>query len=174
MLFGFVFSRFEKKEKAERILLLKSSAFVEGLKFITIFNASVLLCYIVSPDWMWMYFLETARVPLWGLIYLFLTLYYLPYIAGFLLGLETRDNGGWWKGSLICLAAEGLIVALLWERYSKVGTLQEFRSGSARNLFGEFHAVSAIMNVAVVISLVYFVWIWLGFRKEASSTKPSI
>ncbi|MDO8520149.1 MAG: hypothetical protein Q7T11_08320 [Deltaproteobacteria bacterium] len=157
MLFGALFSLFARQK----------SAVWHGLVFSSLFNAIVLYSYFKFPDWMWMYFIDAPRLGALDLIYIFLFLYYVPYLAGFYWGREFLQSGKTkvWLLILFLVAAEGWIVWKLFDRYSVIGTRQQFLDGTAISLFSPQNPISPVMNGGLALMAVYFLVVWWRHRK---------
>lgn len=167
MLFGALFSLFTRNEGG-RLSVFSSRYFWHGLVFTTIFNGAVIYAIIKFPDWMWMYFLEDSTNSLIELIYIFIFLYYIPYILGFYLGhLLIVKSKAWWLGlSLFLLGWEAWVVLHLFDRYSVVGTREQFLNGTAVSLFSPENPVGLAMNLSVGLMVVYFIGVWWFYRKR--------
>lgn len=170
ILFGGLFALFAKRSESS---VFKNKYFWHGLVFTTIFNAAVLFAAIEYPDWMWMYFIESSQNTWTELTYLFIFLYYLPYIFGFVFTLELKKLGSLWVVLFlaICALSEVWIVMHLFDRYSQVGTYDQFHAGQALSLFEPVHSLSAVMNIAVGIMILDFIFVLLLYRKELKHEK---
>ena len=120
------------------------------------------------PHWMWMYFPENSRTGLVPLIYLFLFLYYFPYLLGFYLGklFALKGKIQWLGFALFLLGWEGWLVWKLFDRYSVVGTREEFLNGTAISLFSPQNPVGTAMNASIGAMLVYYLFVWWLYRKK--------
>lgn len=167
MLFGVLFSVFAGKE-TRGLCVFKSSYFWHGLIFSTIFNIAVVYAIIRFPDWMWMYFLQESRNTLFELVYLFIFLYYFPYLLGFILGCSFLEMGkmAWMAFVLFLVGWEGWLIAHLFERYSVVGTRDEFLNGTAVSLFSPQNPIGPVMNASVGLMIVYYGVVWWRHRKK--------
>lgn len=167
MFFGALFALFTRKESV-RGSVFSSAYFWHGLIFTTLFNAAVFYAALQFPDWMWMYFLEDSRNSPVELIYLFLFLYYLPYILGFYLGhlLVLKSRGLWLLFALFLLGWEGWLIVRLFDRYSVVGTRQDYLNGTAISLFSPQNPIGIVMNLAVGLMILYYLVVsWHYLRK---------
>jgi len=61
------------------------------------------------------------------------------------------------------------LIAVVWSRYSKVGTYQEFHNGTAQDLTSS--PLSMILNIASVVSLVGTIILFLWARKGGGRKK---
>ena len=59
-------------------MLFKSRAFISGSLVTLGFIGLAAYSYTIAPDWMWMYFVDPAGIPLWMVIALFVA-YYLAF-----------------------------------------------------------------------------------------------
>lgn len=129
-LFGAVFALLEKGRKE---WFFKESGFKWGLFFSTVFIISVIISYIVAPDWMWMYFPEKSKINLLDFIYILIFMYYMPYIAGYAIAKYLKDVD--FKlaiaSAVFYLLWAIYIVARLFDRYYHVGTREEYLNGTA-------------------------------------------
>jgi len=172
LLFGALFAILTRKGE-RRPSVFSYGAFWKGIFFATLFNAAVLYAAIIYPDWMWMYFVEESRLGFWPLLYLFLFLYYLPYILGFYLGKWTADRGfvSWLLFCFFCLGWEGWLVVTLFNRYSVVGTREEFLAGGALSLFSPENRMGMILNGTIAVMVViYLVCLWQHLRRRPPNT----
>lgn len=170
MLFGVLFSVFIGKE-TRGLSVFKSSYFWHGLAFSTIFNMAVVYAIIRFPDWMWMYFLEESGNTLTELIYLFVFLYYFPYLLGFILGCSFLEMGkvAWGALVLFLMGWEGWLIAHLFNRYSVVGTREQFLEGSAISLFSPENPIGPVMNGSLGLMVIYYAFVWWRSRKRRVS-----
>lgn len=167
MLFGVLFALFTRKEK-EGLSLFSSRYFWHGLIFTSIFNGAVVYAIIKYPDWMWMYFLEDSTNSVVELIYIFIFLYYFPYVLGFYFGrlLVLKGKRLWLLLAGFLLGWEAWVIFHLFDRYSVVGTRQEFLDGSAISLFSPQNPVGTAMNISVGMMVVYYLIVWWQYRKQ--------
>ena len=153
--------------------IFQNKYFWHGFVFTTIFNAAVLFAAIEYPDWMWMYFLETGRNTPLELSYLFVFLYYLPYVFGFVFIMELKKLSKLYSALFLvfCLLAEVWIVMHLFDRYSQVGTYAQFHQGQALSLFEPKHSLSTVMNAAVGIMILDFIFVVVLYRRDHKNEK---
>ena len=151
-------------------------AFWLGLGFATIFNAAALYAAFHYPDWMWMYFADAPTLKPLDLTYIFLFAYYVPFGLGYYFGLELRKMAWflWFLSLVFCLAAEGWVVWRLFDRYSVVGTREQFYNGTALSLFSPENPIAFVMNGAVGLMAVYFILSVLLMRKKKTTSKLSL
>lgn len=168
MLFGVLFALFTRNEGGRRSVF-SSPYFWHGIIFSTIFNGAVIYAIVRFPDWMWMYFLEDSTNSLIELVYIFIFLYYVPYILGFYLGrlLVLKGKRWWLLLALFLLGWEAWIVLHLLDRYSVVGTRQQFLDGTAVSLFSPENPVGTAMNMSVGLMVIYYLAVWWWYRKRS-------
>lgn len=166
LLFGSLFAIFERSDY--RGSVFGSRYFWHGVVFTTIFNLAVAYAIFKFPDWMWMYYREDARNTFAELVYIFFFLYYLPYALGFYLGFDAKNRSfALWAGLLILFAAaEAWIVWKLFDRYSVIGTREEFLNGTAVSLFGPQNPIGLVMNGSVGLMIVYYAAVVMWYRKS--------
>lgn len=111
----------------------RSRAFTGGLLATAGFTASAVLANKAAPDWMWMYYRdprEMEPVTRWmpaG--------YVLAYVAAFLAAIGIRRRGGSTTTAAgVALLSEVAVVAATWDRYHRIGTKEEWASGTADEL----------------------------------------
>lgn len=164
LLFGSLFSLFERQGFGRPLYC--SRYFWHGVVFTTIFNVAVFYGILKFPDWMWMYFLEDSRNSAAELVYIFVFLYYLPYALGFYLGYDFKNRSkALWAGFAVFLAASEIWIVLhLFDRYSVVGTRQEYLAKTAVSLFAP-NPLSPVMNGSVAVMVVYFLVVFFRWKK---------
>jgi len=120
------------------------------------------------PDWMWMYYLEDPTNTPLELVYIFIFLYYVPYILGFYLGhvLIIKSKLWWTVCAVFLLAWEAWIVIHLFDRYSVVGTREQYLNGTAISIFSPDNPVGFAMNASVGLMVVYFLLVWWFYRRS--------
>lgn len=166
ILFGVLFSGFVRFPRRGSVFADKY--FWHGIVFSTLFNGAVLYAIVKAPDWMWMYYLADSQNTIPELIYIFIFLYYLPYALGFYLGVEFKQQS-WllWGMSLVFFAAaEGWLIFKLFDRYSVVGTNEEFANHTAISLFSPENPLGTVLNGSVVLMVVYFLFVIVLHRRS--------
>lgn len=165
ILFGALFSLLSQSAQTP---FYKESAFWHGLVFTSIFNVAVVYAILFYPDWMWMYYLEDSRNTLGELVYLFVFLYYLPYLLGYYLGRDLRH-----KNWMLCLALIGSMAVVevwlvihLFDRYAVIGTREQYLAGKAISLFGPDNPIGFVMNGSVVVMILYFIGAVILYRRQ--------
>lgn len=133
----------------------------------TIFNVAVVYAAIVFPDWMWMYFVDQGRNSFVEICFLLIFLYYLPFCLGFYLGLDLRRISGffWFLMMVFCVVSEIWLIVHLFDRYSVVGTTEQYYQGTAVSLFNPHHALAPVMNASVALMVLHFIWVLYKFKQ---------
>jgi hypothetical protein len=134
--------------------LLRSRAFVLGAVVQVLLTATSVILYSLSDDWMWMYWVDPAGLPL-GIVVLAFVMYGVAFLAGFLVAPELerlRMGAAWWA---IGATAVGITLLELfaWERLTTLGTFGQFASGTAGGLEGTFLAVLAVGLPGVLLAV---------------------
>lgn len=118
-----------------RVRIRHSRALWGGLALLTIFNIAVAFSYWHYPDWMWMYLFASAQWSSWiqiGALVCIIAAYYLLFLLGFYWGIRSRVRfGRAWPIGLIFLALCGLVILVTFDQYYHVGSLAEYRAGTA-------------------------------------------
>lgn len=128
--FGAIFALLERgKDK----WFFREKGFKWGIFFTSIFIISVIISYIIAPDWMWMYFPEESGINILDFIYILIFMYYLPYIAGYAITRYLKDIHFKYAilSAFFFLIWGVYIIVRLFDRYYHVGTREEFLNGSA-------------------------------------------
>lgn len=167
LLFGGIFARLNTTRLSGNADLIASRWFFRGIVFTTVFVGAALWSYARSPDWMWMYFTEKGRLSLLDILYLLIFLYYIPYVLGYILGIWAEQKKKNLSLLVIGVAAffNVYIIAATFSRYRVVGTVEEFRTGTAASLFGP-NPVSLPMNMASIALVLLGVYYIVRFVQE--------
>lgn len=166
LLFGCVFALFSRKPVGR--FVFADAYFWHGFIFISIFNIVVFVSALHFPHWMWMYFLDKSQHSVLELIYIFLFLYYFPYALGYYFGRDLKRLSLVWGFLFILFMAvtEGWLIWQLFDRYSVIGTLQEFQAGQAVSLFGPQNPLKNLMNGCLGLMIFYFMIVVFYYRQE--------
>ncbi len=171
MLFGVLFSLFPDKKNGQGSVFA-SCYLWHALLFSSVFNAAVFYAYLKFPDWMWMYFLSAPRNTPLELVYIFLFFYYFPCILGFYLGRVALSYGkmAWFLFALFLVASEAWIVFHLFDRYSVIGTREQYLNHTAISLFDPQNPIGLVTNISVGLMLVYYLVLLWKVRKHKTYT----
>lgn len=150
----------------------RSAAFVAGLVSAGVFTLTAMLSYAIAPDWMWMYYVDPSEVseavPVMPPAYLF------TFLLGFAAaGALSRLGRNWlWAAGAVAITFEGIIIAITWDRYRVVGTMAEWSSGRAAELFSASPSGDArtIALFGPVFAVVTAVALFVTWRKRAAVT----
>jgi len=130
---------------------LASAGFLAGASVQVLLMAVSLSLYALSAEWMWMYWVDPAGLPV-GIVVLAFAMYAVAFLAGYLLAPELeriRMGAAWWAVGAVAVGAT-LLELLAWDRLTALGTLAEFATGQAPGLGGVFLAVLLIGGGAVI------------------------
>ena len=121
-----------------------------------------------------MYFTDESRNSVSELLCLFCFLYYLPFLCGFYLGIDLNKISGfiWFLAVLFCVACEAWLILHLYDRYSVLGTREQYYQGTAISLFDPHHAMAPVMNGSLVLMALHFVWV-VYLAKKSGKRKVS-
>ncbi len=126
----------------------------------TLFGVAIpAFCYIQQPAWMWGYALDPETIHPWVVVWIFI-LYYVCFFAGFNM---VPKKGGWWVVAAVG-ALNLALLAIVWSRYSKVGTYAEFQDGTASPLMES--PFNMTLNIAFGITVVGTAALWFWARKK--------
>jgi hypothetical protein len=167
VILGMMYTRLERESE---IPFYRAKTFWASCRLAGLFVALVMASYVFYPDWMWMYFVSTKTLGLAQQIaivsYVFLMLYVIPFMAGYFWGSAFRANQrAWWAGIILNLALEGLLIFALWNRYSAVGTREEFLQGATASV-SDFHLLGVFLNGGGIILVILGVWQWRRLRQR--------
>lgn len=117
---------------------LSSRAFRLGIMFETFAVLPIALAvYVLEPDWMWMFWVDSARLPIALEVFAF-AMYFVSFLAGFLLApeLERLRAGLAWVAAVVGGATLLAAAAFTWERLRSLGSILEFETGAAGTFSG--------------------------------------
>jgi hypothetical protein len=174
LLIGFIFS-WLNREELNGAEMLRSKMFTRGIILCTIFIIAALWSYVLSPDWMWMYYPTNAETPLLGIVYILVFMYYIHFAFGYILGiwLERKKKHLSWAGAAVALVLNIIIMVLTYERYAVVGTYEQFHNGTAIPLTDPSNAVALPMNIAPVVMIIFAIAILIPWWKEGKALKAA-
>lgn len=146
----------------------RMKAFWIGLVACALFGVGLpVIFYIANPAWMWMYWVDPAKVPAWFVVYVF-AIYFIPFFAGFA-WVPSGKRG--WVVTAIVLALQGALMAAVWDRYSVAATYEEFHRGAGVPLVGS--KLGTLLNICSVIGFGAMAACWLWARKAAKAQTNS-
>ncbi|MBI9077346.1 MAG: hypothetical protein JEZ02_18200 [Desulfatibacillum sp.] len=150
--------------------LLKSPYYGWGMAFNTAVGMGIAVtAYALQPDWMWMYWLDASRLPLWVTIYVFL-MYPAMFTFGFLLADQAKKlrPGG---GAALLTGLLAMLLCLIiatWGRIWNVGTISEWDAGACTPLIGSGFAtlpLTWVLSIGFVIAVGSLVLLYKKFAK---------
>lgn len=145
--------------KGKKIFLNKY--FFTLLIFQTLFCMPVsVYCYIVYPDWCWMYWIDSKRVPLYFVVLAF-SFYYVSSVSGFSLVKKT-NNIKLLRISLIFLL---VFTILTFKRLFYVGTIEQYQNNTLIPLI-KIPSLFLIVSGGILIATSVMVTILYYFGKE--------
>lgn len=135
---GMAFSIAQGDREKEKKNVFTCVYFLVGLAFhVAVAVGVALLCYLLHPDWMFMYLTRHDVVPVSIVVYIFCG-YLGMYVLGFLLVPQLRKlrNDAPWIALFAVLAFVLLFIGLTFHRLSYVGDFASYAAGGARVITG--------------------------------------
>jgi len=137
-LLGAIFYSAARKHIPEGAPLLKSPYYWWGQCYNLVIGVGIAVtAYTINPDWMWMYWVDTDRLPFGFEVYVF-CMYPAMFTLGFFLAeqLEKIREGLCIK--LVCFLAVFLagFILLCFDRLWNVGTVKNWESGTTIPIIG--------------------------------------
>lgn len=163
--FGLFFGNLSSTERWWR-----SPAFAGGLVAASGFTGVAMLSYRDAPEWMWMYYRdpnEMARLVPWMPVG-----YIATFVLGFAGALRLRaEDRSVWPAAAVAVAAEGAVVAATWDRYHRIGTKQEWESGTASELVTAKPEGLAkkISSYGPLVAATFIAGLWMARRNRAAA-----
>lgn len=143
--------------------IFKNKYFATCLIFQTLFCMPLsIYCYIVYPDWCWMYWLDSKTIPFYFVILAF-SFYYVFSISGFSLGFFLGEKEP--SNSIRLLRASFFLLLIFiiftFRRLFYIGTVSEFQNNALiplMNITSLFLIVSGGILIAlfVLITVLYY------------------
>jgi hypothetical protein len=129
--------------------------------------------YVLRPDWMWMYWADSARIPI-VVVALAFALYEISFVAGFALGplLAARPRLAIATVAIIAVGFSAAEYATR-ARLLHLGTLRAFEAGARPQIdFSPFHASGLGWLVLVIVPLSAVALITLVVSVERAGVDP--
>ena len=180
---GLLFGLAGRNEVASATTLFRTRAFRWGLAYlhIGVIAISVAL-YVMEPAWMWMYWVDPARLPV-GVVILAFVMYEVAFLGGFALAAELeriRRNATWAVAGFAGIAITAAEVATR-TRLFHFGTYDEFAAGRAPLGLdtSPFHLEPAMVIVlgpgllATVAIVVIAVRLWKDDERRAARARTA-
>lgn len=138
----------------------------------TVFTAAAAIFYALYPDWMWMYYRDPGTVPLPVVLLLFAILYYLPLFFGLWVPRKLPTLKARAGVFAVAVALQLLEFVLLWNRYARVGTYEEFQRGGGVSLFES--RLLTLLNIAGIVVVVSIAVLWIAALKARKPADPNV
>ncbi|MHA1438415.1 MAG: DUF362 domain-containing protein [Promethearchaeota archaeon] len=112
--------------------IFQNKYFIIAVIYITLFCIPLsILCYIIYPDWCWMYWIDSSSIPIWAPVLAFF-LYYIFFIIGFWIGFLAEKKR---RGRALTILFISLIYLIIfnnitYDRLFYVGTIEQYNSGN--------------------------------------------
>lgn len=130
---GLLFGMAGRGESASVGALMRTRAFKWGLAYLHIGIIAISAAlYVIEPDWMWMYWVDSAGLPVVVVVLSFL-MYEAAFFAGFALAseIERQRRNATWALAGAMFAAITLVEVLTWRRLFHFGSFAEYHAGAA-------------------------------------------
>ncbi len=130
---GLLFGMAGRGEFASVGALMRTRAFKWGLAYLHIGVVAIsATLYTIEPDWMWMYWVDSANLPIVAVVLSFLV-YEACFFSGFALAseIERRRRNATWALVGVMFAAITAGQVLTWRRLFHFGTFAEYHAGAA-------------------------------------------
>ncbi len=150
--------------------LLTSPYFLWGQAYNLIVGMGIAIAaYLLNPDWMWMYWVDTTRLSPPITVYVFL-LYPAMFTLGFLGADQARKLGDRVSLSLLAalIAFVVLFVLLTFGRVWCVGTISQWEAGTCVPLIGSgfaFTPLASVLAVGLILAIISGVWLLMRFSR---------
>jgi hypothetical protein len=161
VLLGLIFSMFkadlEKDDPFYRFI-----SFWAGLGIWTFYAASTIFAYNQWPYWMWMYHLEPPIITIWGWILIYIVLYGIPFLVGWLIGSHGRKYS-WLSITIFSGMSIGgffIIVYKFWDRFSVIAPSLNYNSEEGISIFNHSgYQEHLLISFGVTASYIIFSYI---------------
>jgi hypothetical protein len=175
---GLLFSVAANKAGRPEGSVLGTRHFRLSFAFAVVIGGGIALaCYIIEPDWMWMYWVNYREVPLAVVIYAFCgypTMFVLGYLVAPELGKlrPNLDMQVYYLVNVIIIVIVLVFIHRIWH----VGTIEEYAGGSAQGMVTL--SPFSIMTVGWVLLLATppvgaaLVWMYRKIASEAAPPEP--
>ena len=135
--------------------LLTTPYYLWGMTYNIVVGMGIaIVAYLLNPDWMWMYWVDTSRLSFGFTAYVFL-MYPTMFTMGFLMADQVEKIKK--RGSFLLLVALNtvlfLFILLTLGRLWKVGTISQWDAGTTVPLLGPGFSVTPL---AVALAIGFF------------------
>jgi hypothetical protein len=181
---GLFFGLAGRREVETAGSFVRTRAFRWGFVYLQLGVLAIsLTLYAIEPAWMWMYWVDPARLPIVAVALVFV-LYEVCFVAGFALASELerwRRNATWWVAGGMFVAINAAEIAT-WRRLFHFGTFAEYQAGKAvLGLdFSPFHlepAMAIVLGpgvIATVAVVVLALKIWRDNERRSPERKADV
>jgi len=170
---GMAFALAQGDRETEKGNVFTSVYFLVGLAFHFVLAFGVaLLCFIMQPSWMFMYFTDPELVPVAIVVYIFVG-YFAMYTFGFLATRAMRrvDRRLAWGSFLAAMALIFCFIGLTFHRLWYVGNFPAYIAGEAKALPGT--PLFWVLLVAMPLAVVGLVAVVLLLQNRYADRAPS-
>lgn len=119
------------------------------------------LCYLINPSWMWMYWVNPDAIPWWHMAGIIFLGYPAWYTLGYLIGGELEKVALGLRAFLILLATIILSIAITIHRLWAVSTYADYHAGISKPLLSM--KPLSVTLLAVTMTLLLPVMVYLLF-----------
>lgn len=175
---GLLFSIAAHKGGRPEGSVFRTRHFKLSLAFAVLVGGGIALaCYIIEPDWMWMYWVNYREVPLAVVVYAFCG-YPAMFVLGYLLAPELgklRPGFDWHVYYLVNVVIIAICIIFI-HRIWHVGTIEQYASGDAPGMIalGPFRILTVgwILLLATPPIGASLIWLYLKISREAGQPEP--
>ena len=133
---GLLFSLVSPQADLQKPLLKRHSFQLSFLYLLVVGVGVAVGAYVINPDWMWMYWVDSKVIPVSHLIVLFGFIYPGSFILGYLLAPHLKSAGWGWRVLAIVAGYEVILILFtLSSRLLQVGSFEQFIHGQTVPLF---------------------------------------
>ena len=137
-------------------------SFWAGLGIWTFYATTTIFAYRQWPYWMWMYHLEPPVISTWGWILIYIVLYGIPFLVGWLIGSHGRKYS-WSSICIFFIISVGGFFALIykfWERFSVIAPSLDYKSGEGISIF-EHPEYQEHLIISFGVLVVYYIFSYI-------------
>lgn len=157
--------------------ILVNRYFMAGLLFNTLFCMPIAIyCYVVFPDWCWMYWLDASDAPTW-LVWSAFACYYVSFTIGFAAAVQAeRKRKGLGARVLSITALVFLLFIIVYVRRALfVGSIEEFQDGSILFILARpLLSLIVFGGMALALTALVAILSWFGSELDYRPTAQEI
>lgn len=155
--------------------VFRNGWFYACLAYGTVFGyGTAALCYILAPDWMWMYWMDARNVSavvLADMSLVYILSLYAGLLSAVVMAKESRMLWTTFGGGCVGI----VLIGIVWfPRVLYVGTRAEFEAGTAPPIIGlsplHIHPLIPSMGIGVAIAMVVLWGMWRAARHTPTPT----